>query len=307
MNPNWHEVALSDIGRIVGGATPSTKNPDFYDGDIIWITPKDLSGFNERKISKGARTITQEGYDSCSTSLLPKGSILFSSRAPIGYVAIAGCELCTNQGFKSIVPDKTKIDEQFLFYALKFNAPKIESMASGTTFKEVSGALMKKIRIKCPEDISDQRKIANILSCFDDKIELNHQIIDVLDEIASTLYTDKFGCFEPNGIISDVCSVTDGVHNSVEDDPTGEYFLLSCKNIKNGAVIISSNERKISKDTFDQLRKRTKLDVNDILLSSVGTIGELALVIDKPNFIEFQRSVAILKPTSGVSQILCLP
>ena len=158
MNSNWQEVSLSDIGRIVGGATPSTKNPDFYDGDIVWITPKDLSGFEERKISKGARNITQEGYDSCSTSILPKGSILFSSRAPIGYVAIAGCELCTNQGFKSVVPDKTKIDEQFLYYALKFNAQKIESMASGTTFREVSGSVMKNVRIKCPKKLSDQIK-----------------------------------------------------------------------------------------------------------------------------------------------------
>ncbi|PWM54125.1 restriction endonuclease subunit S [Dielma fastidiosa] len=192
MNPNWQEVALSDIGRVVGGATPSTKNPNFYDGDIVWITPKDLSGYKERKISKGAKNITQEGYDSCSTCFLPKGSILFSSRAPIGYVAIADCELCTNQGFKSIVPDKNKVDGQFLFYALKFNAPRIESMASGTTFKEVSGAVMKKVRIKCPKSLSDQRKIANILSSFDDKIEINNRIINNLEEQRFLLFKYKF-------------------------------------------------------------------------------------------------------------------
>ena len=193
MNSNWQEVSLSDIGRIVGGATPSTKNPDFYDGDIVWITPKDLSGFEERKISKGARNITQEGYDSCSTSILPKGSILFSSRAPIGYVAIAGCELCTNQGFKSVVPDKTKIDEQFLYYALKFNAQKIESMASGTTFREVSGSVMKNVRIKCPKKLSDQKKIANILSCIDDKIEVNNKITNILWSLISLSYQTIIG------------------------------------------------------------------------------------------------------------------
>lgn len=197
MNPNWQEVALSDIGRIVGGATPSTKNPAFYDGDIVWITPKDLSGYKERKISKGARNITQEGYDSCSTYLLPKGSILFSSRAPIGYVAMADCELCTNQGFKSIVPDKRKVDENFLFYALRFNASKIESMASGTTFKEVSGAVMKKVRIKCPKTLTDQKKIANILSRFDEKIEINNRIIKNIEDSMTCLFNEK--CVKAQG------------------------------------------------------------------------------------------------------------
>ena len=102
----WKEVKLSELGDIVGGATPSTKEPLNYDGDISWITPKDLSTFSERYISKGERSITKKGFESCSCKMLPEGSILFSSRAPIGYVAIAKNELCTNQGFKSVIPNK---------------------------------------------------------------------------------------------------------------------------------------------------------------------------------------------------------
>ena len=99
----WKEYRLGEIGTIVGGATPSTKDELNYDGDISWITPKDLSNYCDRFISRGERMITQKGYDSCSCKMLPEGTVLFSSRAPIGYVAIAKNELCTNQGFKSVI------------------------------------------------------------------------------------------------------------------------------------------------------------------------------------------------------------
>ena len=97
---NWNNCSIGDLGLIVGGATPSSKNKNNYlNGNISWITPKDLSKSNSRYISKGERNITEEGLNSCSSKLLPKGSVLFSSRAPIGYVGIAQNELCTNQGF----------------------------------------------------------------------------------------------------------------------------------------------------------------------------------------------------------------
>ena len=171
----WKECKISDIGTVVGGATPSTKNKKNYEnGDIPWITPKDLSTFYGRYIKCGERNITKEGFDSCSTRLLPKNSVLFSSRAPIGYVAIAENEMCTNQGFKSVIPNKN-IDSLFLYYLLKFNKDKIESMGSGTTFKEISGNTMKNIKVCIPSDIKGQKKIAEILGNIDDKIEKNRE------------------------------------------------------------------------------------------------------------------------------------
>ena len=172
----WIECKISDIGTVVGGATPSTKNPENYEnGTIPWITPKDLSTFNRRYIEHGERNITEIGLKSCSAQLLPKDVVLFSSRAPIGYVAIATNEVCTNQGFKSVVPNEN-IDPLFLYYLLKYNKNKIEGMGSGTTFKEVSGNTMKNIVVSVPIGKKVQERISSILGSIDDKIELNESI-----------------------------------------------------------------------------------------------------------------------------------
>ena len=192
----WKEYKLHEIGRIVGGATPPTKDSANYDGEISWITPKDLSNFTGRYIQKGERSITQKGFDSSSCQILPKGSILFSSRAPIGYIAIAANELCTNQGFKSIIPDNNLVNNLFLYYLLKYNKEEIEGLGSGTTFKEVSAKVMQNFDIKIPS-IQTQKKIADILSSLDDKIEVNKRINDNLEQQAQALFKSWFVDFEP--------------------------------------------------------------------------------------------------------------
>ena len=172
----WIECKISDIGTVVGGATPSTKKPENYEkGKIAWITPKDLSTFSGRYIERGERNITEIGLKSCSTQLMPRNTVLFSSRAPIGYVAIAANEICTNQGFKSVIPNENT-NSLFLYYLLKYNKDRIESMGSGTTFKEVSGNTMKNIVVFVPDDKKTQGKIASILGSIDDKIEENRRI-----------------------------------------------------------------------------------------------------------------------------------
>ena len=193
----WIECKISDIGTVVGGATPSTKKAENYEGgNIAWITPKDLSTFSGRYIKRGERNITEIGLKSCSTQLLPKNTVLFSSRAPIGYVAIAANEVCTNQGFKSVVPNENT-DPLFLFYLLKYNKDKIEGMGSGTTFKEVSGNTMKNIIVNVPADKGVQEKIATILGSIDDKIEENEQINNNLEQQAQLLFKSWFVDFEP--------------------------------------------------------------------------------------------------------------
>lgn len=172
----WKTCALGDIGKIVGGATPSTKYKDNYtDGTIPWITPKDLANYSKRFILCGKRCITEKGLNSCSTQMMPAHTILFSSRAPIGYVAIAGQELCTNQGFKSVIP-RQETDYMFLYYLLKYKKAEIENLASGTTFKEVSANTMRGIEVRVPEDIEEQKSISSILAMLDDKIETNTKI-----------------------------------------------------------------------------------------------------------------------------------
>ena len=213
----WKECLLSDLGTVVGGATPSTKNPANYEGGTIsWITPKDLADFKGRYIARGERMITDAGLSSCSTQLMPEHSVLFSSRAPIGYVAIAANELCTNQGFKSVVPNE-RTDYLFLYYLLRYYKDAIENLGSGTTFKEVSGSTMRNVKVKVPVLFSEQKKIASVLGAIDDKIEENERINNNLQEQARALYRSWFVDFEPfdgskpsnwkNGRLKDVLSL----------------------------------------------------------------------------------------------------
>ena len=113
----YQKYQLRDIGDIVSGATPKTTVAENFGGAIPWLTPADLSGYTQKYISRGKRNLTQLGYDSCSTQIMPSGTVLFSSRAPIGYTAIAKNPICTNQGFKSIVP-KPFVNSEFLYYQL---------------------------------------------------------------------------------------------------------------------------------------------------------------------------------------------
>lgn len=186
----WKNCTLSSLGTIVGGATPSTKKPENYEGgEIPWITPKDLSGFSGRYISCGERNITEIGLKNCSAQMMPKHSVLFSSRAPIGYVAISNCDVCTNQGFKSIVPNNDT-DYLFLYYLLLYKKHEIENLGSGTTFKEVSASTMKGVEVRVPIDKREQERIAGILSALDDKIESNAHINENLYDQMLTIFNN---------------------------------------------------------------------------------------------------------------------
>ena len=150
-NSEWVQGTISDLGTVVGGSTPSKSKPEYYTKDgIAWITPKDLSINKAKFISHGENDITELGLKNSSASVMPEGTVLFSSRAPIGYIAITSGKVTTNQGFKSVVP-KPEIGTAFVYYFLKYNLPIIEGMASGSTFKEVSGSTMKNISAVIPD------------------------------------------------------------------------------------------------------------------------------------------------------------
>lgn len=150
-DPNWPECTLSDIGSVVAGGTPSKSKPEYYaDQGIAWLTPKDLSVDKSKFISHGENDISELGFSKSSTKKMPAGTVLFSSRAPIGYIAIAQNELTTNQGFKSVIPNKN-IGTSYVYFLLKNLLPAIEGMASGSTFKEISGAGMKSVPTVMPD------------------------------------------------------------------------------------------------------------------------------------------------------------
>ncbi len=150
-NPMWQISTISDLGTVVGGSTPSKTKPEYYTNNVIaWITPKDLSINKSKFISHGENDITELGLKNSSATVMPKGTVLFSSRAPIGYIAIASNEVTTNQGFKSVIP-YSEIGTAFVYFFLKHSLPVIESAASGSTFKEISGSAMKNIPAIIPD------------------------------------------------------------------------------------------------------------------------------------------------------------
>ena len=152
VNLTWKDGVLSDLGTVVAGGTPSKTKPEYYsEQGIAWITPKDLSLNKSKFISHGEIDISELGFSKSSATKMPTGTVLFSSRAPIGYIAIAVNEVTTNQGFKSVVPNEN-IGTAFMYYLLKFLLPTIEGMASGSTFKEISGAGMKSVPVVIPDN-----------------------------------------------------------------------------------------------------------------------------------------------------------
>ena len=181
-DPEWAIGTISDLGTIVGGSTPSKAKPEYYtESGIAWITPKDLSINKSKFVSHGANDITELGLKNSSAAIMPEGTVLFSSRAPIGYIAIAAGEVTTNQGFKSVVP-KPEIGTPFVYFFLKNTLPVIEGMASGSTFKEVSGSTMKNV----PAVIPDAETLAKF-SDFCAPIFAQQRILEEQNQSLATL------------------------------------------------------------------------------------------------------------------------
>ena len=181
-DPEWTTGTISDLGAVVGGSTPSKAKPEYYtESGIAWITPKDLSINKSKFVSHGENDITELGLKNSSAAIMPEGTVLFSSRAPIGYIAIAAGEVTTNQGFKSVVP-KPEIGTPFVYFFLKNTLPVIEGMASGSTFKEVSGSTMKNV----PAVIPDAETLAKF-SDFCAPIFAQQRILEEQNQSLATL------------------------------------------------------------------------------------------------------------------------
>ena len=181
-DPNWSECTLSDIGSVVAGGTPSKSKPEYYaDQGIAWITPKDLSVNKSKFISHGENDISELGFSKSSAAKMPAGTILFSSRAPIGYIAIAQNEVTTNQGFKSVIPNEN-IGTAYLYFLLKNLLPTIEGMASGSTFKEISGSAMKSVPTVMPDADTIQ-----LFSSFCEPVFKEQEILEAENQRLSAL------------------------------------------------------------------------------------------------------------------------
>lgn len=266
-------MKLKDVTTIISGGTPSTKKAEYWNGSISWITPKDLSGYNKMYISKGERNITDSGLKNSSAYLIPKGSVLFSSRAPIGYVAIANNELCTNQGFKNFICDASKIDNIYLYYWLKNNVKNIEEFASGSTFKEISASKISNIEIELPS-LTLQKKISNILLSLDKKIELNNEINNNLQEISLNIFNNYLNKHDAELIKLDDCveKINTGA-DAIQRAPIVDYDTgvrcIRIGDMTNGRDYHSWGFTKMTDKDYDNY----KLLKNDIVITRTAVNG----------------------------------
>ena len=185
-------TTLAQCCDIVSGATPQTSVAEYWDGDICWATPKDLSDLDGHFIASTPRKITKAGLSSCAASVLPANSVLFSSRAPIGHVALNTTPMATNQGFKSFIPRSNLLEPKFLFHWLRAKRPYLESLGNGATFKEVSKAVVARVEIALPP-LSEQRRIAAILDQADALRAKRRQASAHLDSLTQSIFIEMFG------------------------------------------------------------------------------------------------------------------
>lgn len=276
----WHSLKIGEVCNVFSGATPKTGNPAFWDGDIFWATPKELSDLNHKYLKDTARKITEEGLRSCSATLLPAHSVLFSSRAPIGLVAINTIPVCTNQGFKSMVPRNGSITSDYLYWWLKIHRSKIEQKGRGATFKEVSKAIVEEIEIPLPP-IEEQKRIAAVLDAADALRAKRREAIAQLDALLQSTFLDMFGDPVTNpkgwddthklGELTDIVSgVTKG--RRINGQKTREIAYLAVVNVQDRYLSLKSV--KTIEATLDEIAKYS-LRFNDILLTEGGDPDKL--------------------------------
>lgn len=230
---SWPLIKLRNCCEVVGGATPKREVPEYWDSpDVPWVTPKDVSALACPTIEDAPEYISEAGFKSCSTSMLPKGSVLVTSRAPIGNIAIAGRDLCTNQGFKSLIPG-ANVDGLYLYYCMKHSSERLQALGNGATFKEVSKKIVEEFEIPLPP-LPEQKRIAAILDKADAIRRKRQQAIQLADDFLRAVFLDMFGDPNSNPKSVDVLPMTEvfdiktGKLNSNAAIEGGKYPFFTC-------------------------------------------------------------------------------
>ena len=295
---------LGEVCTIVSGSTPKTSVTSYWDGNIKWITPAELNE-DTFYIMDSVRHITEEGKEKTGLSYLPTGTVILSSRAPIGKTAIAGCEMCCNQGFKNLICSDA-IYNEYLYFFLKSKTDYLNSLGRGATFKEISKSIVESIEIPLPE-VNQQKEIAEKFKKLEQLISLRKQQLAKLDELVKARFVEMFGdpvnnpMNYPKSQLGKVCDVRDGTHDSPEYYDVG-YPLVTSKNVTGGKIDLSECNL-ISEDDYKKICKRSKVDRGDIIMPMIGTVGKPVIVNAEPMFAI--KNVALIKftPDSLVTNI----
>ena len=286
---NWEVKKLGEVCDIISGSTPKTNNPQYWDGDYYWVTPAELDG--KKWISSTERTITDMGVKSAHLQLLPSGTVLLSSRAPIGKIAITTCPMYCNQGFKNLVC-KNVILNEFVYWFLFFSTEYLKSLGTGATFKEISKKVVEQVDVPVPP-LSEQSRIVEELDLLSNIIEKKRQQLSELDNLAQSIFYDMFGDPVTNEKGWEVKPLKDNVYemflgpfgsalkvDSYVEKENAYCMVYEQKHAIQGTLDILTHY--INKDKYDSL-KRFAVKPGDFIMSCRGTIGKLyQLPIDAP-------------------------
>ena len=278
----WPTETLGSCCTIISGATPKTGVPEYWCGDICWATPNDLSALDAPEISDTPRKLTAAGLESCAASLLPTRSVLFSSRAPIGYVAINSVPMATNQGFKNFIPDPEKLIPEFLYWWLRAHRDYLAGKGNGATFKELSKAAVARVEVPLPP-IALQQTIARRLDRAASLRRKRQEARLSLDAIAAALFQDRFGdpILNPRGypvrpladLVDNRRPITYGILKPGPDIADGIPYVRVLDMEDSGIEI--AGLRRTSADIAHEYRRST-LASHDLLLSIRGHVGRVA-------------------------------
>ena len=312
---HWEVKKLSEVGNIVSGGTPSTKEKAYWNGNIPWISPADLSGYNEKYIVKGRKSISESGLKNSSARLIPKGSVLFSSRAPIGYTVIAANNVCTNQGFKSIVPNQSLLSE-YVYYFLKASKQAAEKVSSGTTFKEISLKAFSQLEMPLPPLPEQQAIVAKIEELLSELDNGKQQLQIALQQLKVYRQSLLKWAFEgkltndnvkegelPQGwkwtTFNEVCNKIGDIDHKMPKQLSTGYPYVSTKDFTDNLKISFDNAKYISEEDYLHLSRKIKPERGDIIFPRYGTIGKNILVdFDKEFLVSY--SCAVVKPNQNM-------
>ena len=282
-------VRLGDVCTVVSGTTPKSTQPEYWDGDLNWVTPAELTDESD-VIYESQRKITSQAVVDSSLKSFPAGTVLLSSRAPIGKVAIAGTEMYCNQGFKNLICSD-KIYNRYLYHFLKNNTDYLNSLGRGATFKEISKRIVENIEIPLPS-LDEQRKIAAVLDKVSDLIAKRRQQLDKLDEMVKARFVEMFGnplnegCRYqkvPLGVVADVGSSKRIFEKEYVSSGVPFYRTKEIVELSKGHKI--TTELFITKERFAEIRDEYGVpQKGDLLISAVGTIGVIWIVDGKNDF-----------------------
>jgi type I restriction enzyme S subunit len=295
MRDGWVETYLGEIAEVIGGGTPSTSIAEYWDGDIVWLTPTEITSQDGKVVSDSARKITDLGFKNSGAQMLPRDSVVLTSRASVGYVALAGKDLCTNQGFQSLIP-KQSVLAKFLMFWIQQNRAEFESRSAGSTFKEISKSNVKSIKLQLPS-LLEQKRIVDLITSVDDYIESLQQKLGAAKKSRAAVLYELLAADGGNWVETTLGEVADVIdphpsHRAPAVDDNGIPFI-GIGDLRNTGDIDFAKARRVSRDILEEHKAR--YNRSDFLIG-LGRVASIGMVVRLPD----ENTEYVVSPTLAV-------